>query len=251
MRAHLWALVAVSLASFPVTGLASSTAFTYEENFNVSFPSGTSYVTATSSNLGAEWSFYSSTSQGLRQIYNWGGTRGGVLILHDGVNDSTYTLNEAILTLNLLGMKEVTLSFEHYDSNDEEHALGTAKYTNHKNADGVSVSSDGVNWFPLVNFNQSNNTWKTYTASISDLITSIGNASLLQLTSQFFIKFQQYDNRKHGDDGRKFDNILVSGKIPQNTPTSSVPEPATATLFGIGLLGMAWGRRRRQKTADA
>lgn len=252
---------------FSANTTALSSSVLYQEDFDATFPSGQSYVSA-ATNLGAEWSFYSSTTQGRTQIYNWGGSRGGVLILHDGVNDSTYTLNEAILKLDLLGKTNVELIFSHYDSSDEEHAIGTISFTDHRYADGVAVSSNGTDWFPLVNFYQGTSPWVTYTTNgttwlpqnnfsqsngswvtyAADLSGFVGANPLLQLTSQFFIKFQQYDNRKHGDDGRKFDNLLVKGMMPPDTPPgqSVVPEPTTATLFGIGLLGLTCYHRRRR-----
>ncbi len=245
MPRHILALSAFGLLC--VQGACFGSSVLYEENFDVFSGSDSQgiYVDA-GSNLGSEWSFYS-TNEGRTRIYNWGGSRDGVLVLDDRRGNSTYSLNEAVLTLDLDGKTDVVLDFKHYDAKDEEHPIGNNPFVGHRNKDGVAVSSDNTNWFPLVNFNQSNNTWKSYTASISDLVASVGNSSLLSLTSQFFIKFQQYDNYPHGSDGRKFDNIVLHGLMPPGSGgQSTVPEPATATLFAIGLVGMACYRRRKK-----
>ncbi len=276
MHRHILALAVFSLLSGQGACFAASVL--YQEDFNVTtFPTPNSsnfddpvnYVDA-ASNLGSEWQFnvVPAGGEGRSRIFNWsgavGGTRGGVLLLDDRVGNSTYSLNEAVLTVDLDGKSDVVLDFQQYDSSDEENllvqpnssnpndwSLGSGAFTGSKNADGVAVSSDGSFWFPLLNFSQQNGSWKSYTASISDLVAAVGNSSLLSLTSQFFIKFQQYDNYPHGYDGRKFDNIVLSGNmLPGGGGQSTVPEPATATLFAIGLAGMAFYRRRKKTSAN-
>jgi hypothetical protein len=226
-------IVVVASALCFVTKDGTAEWIVYAEDFD-GLNGGSSYVSAEPA-LGDEWSFYK-TNEGRSRIYDWGGSRGGVLILDDYLGNNTYSLNEAILTVNLLGYTDVTMQFSHYDADDEEHGIGTSSYVNHKNADGVSVSSDGTNWYPLVNFSQSNGSWKSYLADISALVDA---KPLLSLSSNFQIKLQQYDNYSHGSDGRKFDSIVIKGE--QQAP---VPEPATATLFGIGMIGLAVSRRK-------
>jgi hypothetical protein len=42
---------------------------------------------------------------------------------------------------------------------------------------------------------------------------------------------------------------ILSLPTPGQAPLSSVPEPRTAALFGLGLMGLAWsGRKRRSRT---
>lgn len=245
------------------SGSCRAESFLYAEDFD-NLNGAQQYVDAASV-LGNEWTFHtqshygnqaggstpsqgtnSSRAQGRARIYDWGGSRGGVLVLDDDYGDNIYSLTEAVLQLDLQNQSNVTLTFDHYDADDENHAIGTNAFVNHKFADGVAVSSDGSNWVPLVEFSQGNNTWREYTANISDLVASSG---LLSLTSSFLIKFQQYDNYYHGYDGRKFDDILLTSSGGANN-TSPVPEPATATLFGFGLMGMAYLRRRKGRLTD-
>ena len=203
----------------------------YSEGFN-GLNGGSNYVDA-DSNLGPEWTFYS-TNQGRSRIYDWGSSRGGVLVLDDRYGDNTYSLNEAILSVDLSAYENTSLFFQHYDSDDENHYIGSSPFTNHKNADGVSISSDGFNWFPIVNFTQQNRTWRNFSIDLEAAANAF-NSSLLSLDGQVQFKFQQYDNWPHGYDARKFDNIKIKGDI--KPPSSVVPEPQTAAMFFIGLLG--------------
>ncbi|TWT40100.1 hypothetical protein KOR42_49950 [Thalassoglobus neptunius] len=219
----------------------------YSQNFN-NLNGSRRYVDA-DSNLGAEWSF-NSTNEGRTRVYDWRGSRGGVLVLDDKYGNNTYSLNEAIVNVSLLSLTNVKLSFEHYDSYDEENSIGTRMFTGSKNADGVSISSNGVNWFPIVNFNQWNGTWKTYNVDLTAFAESVGS-SLLDLSGNLQIKFQQYDNYPHGSDGRKFDNILVTGELAG--PNLTVPEPATASLFVMAVGGLAGSqtlKRRRRRASQ-
>lgn len=66
--------------------------------------------------------------------------------------------------------------------------------------------------------------------------------------SVFFITDQNvWDNAPNwgGNFGnaRMFENLLEADTGAP--PTNNVPEPATSLLFGLGLLGVCWGRRRR------
>ncbi len=45
------------------------------------------------------------------RLYGFDGTRGGVLVMDDTNGDNIYSLNEAILTLNLQNKTNVSLSF--------------------------------------------------------------------------------------------------------------------------------------------
>ncbi|MAG94292.1 MAG: hypothetical protein CMJ48_11145 [Planctomycetaceae bacterium] len=243
------AAFACTLLAGPATAGTPTTIYT--ENFDIpSAAYGSNRYASASANLGSEWSFYSD-NEGRNRIYDWQGSRGGVLIQDDHTGNDTYSLNEAILTLDLSGYETVDFSIDAYDAKDEEDEFVTSPFTGHANADGVAVSSDGTNWYPLIDFDQDNQTWKIYAASISDL----ANANVgLSLTAGFQIKIQQYDNYSHGSDGRKYDTLVISGTEPSGGGNPVVPEePSSFALLGVGSLVLAacgYRRRRRSTTSQ-
>jgi hypothetical protein len=124
---------------------------------------------------------------------------GGRLRMDDSVGDATYSLNEAILHLNLTGKTSVTLSLNNYSISDEVNALPPT-FSGHYKGDGIAVSIDGTNWITVSDLS---------TANISvnlNLVSLFGSGADL---SNVRIKFQQYDNYPAPDDGREFDNILI------------------------------------------
>ena len=149
------------------------------------------------------WEYYS-TEQGRIDV------AGGALRLDDSVAGSTYSLNEAILHLDLAGASSVTLTFDHTTSGDESHAMADS-FSGHANADGVAVSADGVTWHKVTGLTTS------FTGRTIGLDAVVSGASI-SYTSDFMIKFQQYDNYSWGTDGRSFDNIAVAiGPAPSGT----------------------------------
>ena len=115
---------------------------------------------------------------------------------------SAYSLNEAILHLDLEGQSEVMLSFWQRESGDEIHSLPTT-FSGSYNGDGVAVSPNGVNWTTVVNASALDvgTTGQTFVVDL-DLLG-------LEYTSDFQIKFQQYDNYTWSSDGREWDNIQI------------------------------------------
>ena len=141
------------------------------------------------------WSYYS-TSYGRIQVI------GGKLRMDSSVS-GIYSLNEAVLTIDLSGQSNVMLSFFQAESGDELHSLPVT-FTGHENGDGVSVSNDGITWHQVFNASELDEGigGQTFTVNLDD----VGIA----YTSDFRIKFQQYDNYPWSSDGREFDNIEVT-----------------------------------------
>ncbi|HJN11391.1 MAG TPA: hypothetical protein QF564_22100 [Pirellulaceae bacterium] len=76
-------------------------------------------------------------------------------------------------------------------------------FSGHHNSDGIAISSDGLRWFRLTQLD------RNLTDGTFDLDGAI-QAAGVTYTSDFRIKFQQYDNYPASTDGRAFDNIRVS-----------------------------------------
>lgn len=112
-------------------------------------------------------------------------------------------LNEAILHLDLYRQSNLALSFWHAEADDEKHLLPST-FIGHANGDGVAVSPDGTNWTTVVNADELDvgTTGQIYTVDLDSLD--------LEYTSDFQIKFQQYDNTYWGgSDGREWDDIQI------------------------------------------
>lgn len=156
----------------------------HTETFNAGLPDG---------NQG--WEYYSSDSGGRIEIVN------GRLRM-DRTPSGTYTLNEAILHINLEGQSNVVLAFFQSESGDEQELL-PATFTDHENGDGVSVSNDGTTWYQVVNASELDvgTGGQVFSVNLDD----VGIA----YSSDFRIKFQQYDNYPWSSDGREFDDIWV------------------------------------------
>ena len=108
----------------------------------------------------------------------------------------TYSQNEAWLRMDLLNETNVVLRFNWKEFNDELDAQ-----------DGIYLSDDGGTNFTKVYdfFHGQFDTWYPIQLDISALAA----ANNLSLSSDFVIKFQQYDNYPKKVDGYAFDSIYV------------------------------------------
>ena len=188
-------------------------------------PQGLPYVqdfSSTRPGFAGGWEYYS-TEQGRIEV------AGGALRMDDSESGSKYSLNEAILHMDLAGASRVTLTFDHTKSGDESHPMASI-FTSHANADGVAMSADGVSWYKLTDLTAS------FTARTIDLDAAVSAAGL-DYTSDLMIKFQQYDNYSWGTDGRSFDNIAVeTGSAPAGQTIATWTHGA-ATVTALDMNG--------------
>lgn len=150
---------------------------------------------------GAEgWEYYTSDEHGRIEV------QAGRLRM-DRSAEGDFTLNEAILHLDLGGATGVTLSFFQAEFGDEEDAL-PATFTGHVHGDGVAVSTDGVTWHTVVTAAELNvgDTGETFFVDL--------DALGIPYSSDFQIKFQQHDNYAYDTDGREWDDIEVTATPP-------------------------------------
>lgn len=129
----------------------------------------------------------------------------------DRAPTGTFTLNEAIWEVDLSGVAQPELRFFQAERNDEEHSFQTAgvefvPFLNHFNADGVAISDNGTNWQPIYTpSHQDDAVWIEQRIDLADRAADAG----MTLTSNFLIKFQQYDDFSIPADGRGYDAISI------------------------------------------
>ena len=140
-----------------------------------------------SGQLGASWTTYSSLPDGRVQVTGEFGTaHGDAALVMDCSPGGNMVLNEAIWTVNLVDAADATLAFLAADFGDEETAF-SGPFADHFQADGVAISADGTNWFPVLDApDQSSDAWVEYEI---DLVQAAADAGI-SLGADFRIKFQ-------------------------------------------------------------
>ncbi|MBA7640038.1 hypothetical protein ES703_47699 [subsurface metagenome] len=124
----------------------------------------------------------------------------------DAEVDNTYSLNEAILHVNLSGKTNVTLTLDHLSLSDEANTI-PGSFVGHYKGDGIALSVDGQNWVRITSLtvNFTNRSFALGTI-LQQAKIAAGSTDL----SDVRIKFQQYDNYPGSTDGREFDNIRIT-----------------------------------------
>lgn len=177
-----------------VVSIVDQLTLPYSMNFTDGMPSG------------QEWEFYSSSSNGRISV-------AGGLLRMDVVSNGSYSLNEAILTLDLTSLSNIQLSFLQKETSDEIHTMPES-FTGHHSSDGVAISMDGITWYrivPSVNLDVGS-TGQLFTinldAEVARIKTNLDPS--FGYSAQFKVKFQQYDNYSSPTDGREWDDISLT-----------------------------------------
>jgi hypothetical protein len=160
---------------------------------------------------------YDSTNEGRIAVVD------GRLRMDDLTGNSTYSQNEAILHLNLQGQSNVQLSGYHGNLADEVHP-----------GDGIAISANGVTWHNVAAFNVSST--GPFVVNLDAAIAAAG----INYTSDFRIKFQQYDNYPAPSDGREWDNIRVEVLTPPAPQLVRSGQPYVQD-FSLGMPGRPQG----------
>ena len=151
------------------------------------------------------WTYYSSGSYGRIRVVD------GRLRM-DVTSGSHYTLNEAVLAVDLTGFENVKLNFFHADFDSSNHYLPET-FTGHKSAEGVSISSDGVTWHRVIDtfYLLTGETGETLSIDLDAAVAGIqAEYPDFGFNENFKIKFQQYDNYPYPTDGREWDDISLT-----------------------------------------
>ena len=171
----------------------------YEQDFSSGKPGGSD-----------GWEYYSS-AEGRIAVAD------GKLRMDDSVNWSAYSLNEAILHLDLAGASGVVLSLDHDGTRDESPWAMPLVFTGHANRDGIAFSADGATWHRLATLPSGAATGLSF-----DLDAAV-RAAKVGYTTDFRIKFQQHDNCSWERDGRTFDNISVQRRVETAVVPQALP----------------------------
>jgi len=159
----------------------------YQQIFAAGKPSGA-----------AGWEYYSTNAGRIDVV-------AGRLRMYDMLADTTSSLNEAILHVNLTGKSSVQLLLDHWSLSDENTPLATS-FTGHYNGDGIALSVDGVHWVKVTDLTGS---FIGQSFGLDSVLQQAQVAAGSTNLSDVRIKFQQFDDSPSPDDGREFDNIQI------------------------------------------
>lgn len=177
-----------------------------------------------------DWTI-ASTGTGRIRISDQFGSGAGLnaLIMDSSVNQ-VYGLNEAIWEVNLSGVPTPHLNFDYMEHFDETDPL-PAVYTGSVEADGVSISDDGITWYTIQNALQSPaDEWNRASYNL----TQFANDTGLDISGEIFVKFQQYDNQEiEVADGRGFDEVSITD-APFDGSTNNEPGVGDWYVFEVG-----------------
>lgn len=152
------------------------------------------------------WQFYSSKpEQGFIDVIDQR--------LHMGANSrKSDNLNEAILKIDLSHVSQAELSFFHLGKPDKQRSMPNV-YPDHYKANGVSISNDGLTWYKIMGSKElrSDKDGKHHVIDLNEHIERIRENfdSEFSYTEDFYIKFQQYANRKSDKAVSQWDDISV------------------------------------------
>jgi len=168
----------------------------FDEPIHHNIPYSCDFENSRHSSIDSSWYLNSSDDDAQYSRIRVVETGGNRYLLMDSKTSNQYANNEANLFVNIENKHRVRLAFSWAPFGEETHAQ-----------DGVYLSDDGGQTFSKVYDmgSGSNGVWQNVVLDLDSLCTQFG----LQHTSNFVIKFQQYDNYPSPTDGIGIDNISV------------------------------------------
>ncbi len=143
--------------------------------------------------------------------------------------------NEATLSLNLDGRRDVELLFWAKEINDEDHASVDMPFVGGADFDGIAISEDGSVWHEVqpLRTGYVSNSWAEYRLNLSDLAEMVG----MSLSSTFGIRFNHFGSYSVNSDGLAFDDIRISANA---FPDSRHRRVVFEDNFDSGVFHPAW-----------
>ena len=174
-----------------------------------------------SGNIGAAWTI-TGTGTHRTQVATANGPRRGTRHLTmDSSTDAAYARNEATLTFDLAGRRNVQLRFWVKMFSDEPDAPPASPFANGADFDGVAISADGTNWYEVQALRALSGAWQQFVIDLDAAVAARG----LSFTSAFKIRFNHYDNYTIPTDGFAFDDIELV-EVVNNRLTLALPATA-------------------------
>jgi len=181
--------------------------------------------------LGSEWEIYVIGEESAVTPMAFGGAMGGGRVLS---MTSKEGMADATMTVDLSGVSSAELSFW-YRNTDNGGSL-RVPFVGHSGGTGVSISADGVNWYPIwqpARPQSDNDAWGHYVLDLGELATQAG----LSFDADFGIRFQAGSShyfRANWDDIRVSDPT-AGMQSDTYSFTLNAGDIATASLSHLGL----------------
>ncbi|MCX6950826.1 MAG: M36 family metallopeptidase, partial [Verrucomicrobia bacterium] len=166
----------------------------------------------------------------------------------DSSVDGSYSRNEATLTVNLAGERNLVLKFWAKMFSDEPDGPPASPFVDGADFDGVAISADGTNWYEVQSLRSPAITdgCTQFTVDLDAALAAHG----LSYSSTFKIRFNHYDNFAIPVDGFAIDDIVVAristnrlafllpaalaeNAAPATITISATPAPATALTVAL------------------
>jgi hypothetical protein len=160
--------------------------------------------------LGAFWTTGGTVGGRVQVTTNNGPFAGQFHATFDTPFNGTNHRAELTLSLDLTGFTNVVLRFWAREYGDESHGPPPIPFTSSANFDGVAISTDGVLWYEVLGLRNLTATYAQRTVNLDTALASFG----LAYGSNFFIRFNWFDNFAIPTDGIAIDEVSVSGRKP-------------------------------------
>ena len=125
--------------------------------------------------------------------------------------DGVATRNELTLSADLTGFTNVTLGFSTKSFHDQPQPPPAGPFQDGADFDGVAVSDNGVDWYPVGGYPSGLGGWTEVVMDIDAARARWG----LAYGPSFRVRFNQYGRLSPPNDGRAFDDIVLGGFAPR------------------------------------